>query len=177
MTGSSTNNSRVAPEDQTLHVLDIVPGTTVDGPGLRTSVYLAGCSHHCAGCHNPDSWHPGGGKKLTVTQIMQVIDENGFNVTLTGGDPLYNPPAVLPLIKAIKANGYNIWLYTGYNFEEIPALEHGLDILQCVDVVVDGKFEMALRDISLHFRGSSNQRLVDVQRSIKEGRTIEFTPL
>ena len=103
------------------NVLDIRRGTTVDGPGLRTSIYLAGCTHACPGCHNPDSWDFKGGVTMTLDEIMEVIDDEDFNVTLTGGDPLMHPHTLPALIHAIKERGKSVWLYTGYTIEQIEA--------------------------------------------------------
>jgi anaerobic ribonucleoside-triphosphate reductase activating protein len=155
-----------------LRVLDIVPGTSVDGPGLRTSIYFAGCNHRCEGCHNPQSWDFEGGKLMTIEQIVAVVEQEGFNVTFSGGDPLYQLPVLKVLAKALKARGYNIWCYTGFVFEELAADERYSELLQQLDVVVDGPFVMSQRDIALRFRGSSNQRLIDVKKSVKEGKTI-----
>lgn len=80
-----------------MRILDIVPGTSVDGPGLRTSIYFAGCSHQCPGCHNPQSWDFAGGREMSIDEIMDIVDENGFDVTLSGGDPMYNAEMILPL--------------------------------------------------------------------------------
>ncbi len=143
-----------------LRVLDIIPGTSVDGPGLRTTVYFAGCAHHCHGCHNPQSWDPRGGKLMTVGEILDTIEDNGFNVTFSGGDPLFQVEALLPLAAEIRHRGYNVWLYTGYTFEQIKASKRLRPILDNVDVVVDGPFRLSLRDTTLRFRGSSNQRIL-----------------
>ena len=89
----------------TLRVMDIVPGTSVDGPGLRTSIYFAGCSHRCAGCHNPQSWPFDAGRDMTIGQIMEIVEENGFNVTFTGGDPMYQPRARAELADPLHAKG------------------------------------------------------------------------
>ncbi len=143
-----------------MRVLDIISGTSVDGPGLRTTIYFAGCEHHCEGCHNPQSWAPDGGREMTAEEILDVIEDNGFNVTFSGGDPLYQVKALIPLASEIRRRGYNIWLYTGYTFERIAASERLRPILDVVDAVVDGPFVMALRDTELRFRGSSNQRIL-----------------
>lgn len=153
-----------------LRVLDIIAGTTVDGPGLRTSVYLAGCSHHCAGCHNPGSWDFGAGTPMTVDEIMSRIEEEDFDVTISGGDPLYSARNLEPLLRAIRSRGYGVWLYTGFRWEEIPEGARGC--LKYVDVVVDGPYVEALRDTSLLFRGSANQRLIDVSASLAEGTVV-----
>lgn len=146
---------------KTLRVLQIVPGTSVDGPGLRTSIYLAGCTHHCPECHNPDSWDFGGGTEMTVEEIAQIVAAHGFNVTLTGGDPLQQPVEVLTeLADRIKAEGLTIWCYTGYTFEQLQEKPELTELLQKFDAIVEGPFIAAQRDISLRFRGSANQRIL-----------------
>ena len=145
-----------------MRVLKIVEGTSVDGPGLRTSVYLAGCRHHCQGCHNQQSWDPDGGREMSVSQLLEVISENEADVTLTGGDPLMQIEPLLELAKGIKALGLNIWLYTGYTFEQIMSDDSLRRITGTVDTIVDGPFISSLRDTSLPFRGSSNQRILNM---------------
>lgn len=147
----------------TLQVLDIVEGTIVDGPGLRTSIYFAGCSHHCEGCHNPGSWDAAGGKPMSVEQLMEVIDDNEMDVTFSGGDPLMQIDALLPLARRVKERGYNLWVYTGYTIEEIRASDSLSRILDYADTIVEGRFVKALRDTSLRFRGSSNQRIITLR--------------
>lgn len=149
-----------------LRVLDIVGGTSVDGPGLRTSVYFAGCNHHCPGCHNPQSWDFDGGEAMSVLRIKEIIDDCDFNVTFSGGDPLMQPvDEMVELARLLKADGRTIWCYTGYSYEYLASRPEYEELLTCIDVLVDGPFVESLRDISLRFRGSSNQRLVDVARS------------
>lgn len=143
-----------------LRVLDIVAGTSVDGPGLRTSVYFAGCSHHCKGCHNPQSWDFDGGVPMSVNEILDVIVENDFNVTFTGGDPVYRLPELIDLAAAIRGKGYTIWLYTGFTFEELMKIDRAKELLDYIEAVVDGPFIEEQRDTSLHFRGSANQRII-----------------
>lgn len=153
-----------------LRVLHIVEGTSVDGPGLRSSIYLAGCNHHCPGCHNPASWDPRGGEDRTLDELMQVIAYNEAPVTLSGGDPLLQPDGTRALIHRIKTElGYNVWCYTGYTWEQIVNDPKLLSVVCELDVLVDGPFLMAERDISLRFRGSRNQRLIDVQASLATG--------
>lgn len=147
----------------TLRVLDIVEGTIVDGPGLRTSIYFAGCSHHCEGCHNPGSWDAASGKPMSVEQLMEVIDDNEMDVTFSGGDPLMQIDALLPLARRVKERGYNLWVYTGYTIEEIRASDSLSRILDYADTIVEGRFVKALRDTSLRFRGSSNQRIITLR--------------
>lgn len=153
-------------ENTTLRVLDIVPGTSVDGPGLRTSIYFAGCAHHCPGCHNPQSWDFLGGREMTTTEIVEEIDRHGFNVTFSGGDPLYQAEPLTRLAEALSARGYTIWCYTGFLFEELLSNPRLHQLLGNLEVVVDGPFIEEKKDLSLLFRGSANQRLIDVKRSI-----------
>lgn len=151
-----------------MRVLKIIEGTSVDGPGLRTSVYLAGCNHHCPGCHNPQSWDPLGGREMTIDELMRVIDYNEAPVTLSGGDPLQHPD-VLELAQRIRQGGYNLWCYTGHTWEEIMSNPQLLKVARLCDVVVEGRFVQAQRDTSLRFRGSHNQRLIDVPLSLAMG--------
>lgn len=144
----------------TLQILDIVRGTTVDGPGLRTSIYMAGCTHHCPGCHNPQSWDENAGVPMTVEDILEIVKEEDFNVTLSGGDPMMHPDTTLELVKAIHELGYTIWLYTGYTIEQIREDNRRRKILDYLECLVDGPFIESLRDPDLSFRGSSNQRLI-----------------
>ncbi len=145
----------------TYNVLKIIRGTTVDGPGFRTSIYLAGCGQHCPGCQNPQSWNPDGGDLMTIDQILDIVEEEDFDVTLSGGDPLYNAESTLELCKAIKERyGKNIWLYTGYTIEQIEAESRLKAVTEWVDAIVEGPFIESLKDPDLLFRGSSNQRII-----------------
>lgn len=151
-----------------MRVLDIIAGTSVDGPGLRTSIYFAGCTHQCPECHNPQSWDPSGGREMSVDEIVEIVEENGFDVTLTGGDPLFQAEAILPLARELRRRGYGIWCYTGYHYETVARHPSMAPLLECCDVLVDGPFVIAKRDVHLTFRGSSNQRLVDLKASTPE---------
>ena len=158
MTESPTNSIRI---------LDIKYGTSVDGIGLRTSLYCAGCEHHCAGCHNPQSWSADGGESVAVEELFREIVEADMNVTFTGGDPMLHPEGFIELARMIKERtDKTIWCYTGYLFEEL--LQHPLrrELVELCDVIVDGRYVEAERDLSLHFRGSRNQRVIDVAKSL-----------
>lgn len=153
-------------EDVTLRVLDIIPGTSVDGPGLRTSIYLAGCAHQCPGCHNPQSWDFNGGQEMTVGEIVREVDIHGFNVTFSGGDPIYQYRPLTKLAEELYGRGYAIWCYTGFRFEELRCNQAIIPLLEKLEVVVDGPFIEDFKDTSLLFRGSANQRLIDVMSSL-----------
>lgn len=150
-----------------MKVLDIKHGTIVDGIGMRTSIYFSGCTHHCEGCHNPQSWRYQNGKDMTIEEILKEVIDEGMNVTFTGGDPIVQVHNLVDLARAVKAFGLNIWLYTGYTWEQLVSVKKCRELLQYIDVVVDGKFEKDKADRELHFRGSSNQRIIDVQESLK----------
>lgn len=149
-----------------LRVIDIIAGTIVDGPGLRTSIYMAGCRHACQGCHNPQSWDFNSGREMSIKDIVNHVLDNGFNVTLSGGDPLYQIDAVIELCDSIHSINKNVWCYTGFTIEEIQADSSLRRILDHADVLVEGRFVQSLRDPSLRFRGSSNQRIIPLNDSV-----------
>lgn len=161
-----------------LSILEIIEDTTVDGPGFRTSVYAAGCPNACPGCHNPQSWDIANGRLMTTEEILDIILTDPFaDVTFTGGDPMFQPMEFAELAKAIREHcDKNIWCYTGFLFENILRNDAQRALLELVDVLVDGPFVQSLRDESLLFRGSSNQRLIDVKRSMEEGRVVLYVP-
>lgn len=158
-----------------MRVVDIIAGTTVDGPGLRTSIYFAGCAHHCPGCQNPHTHSPSAGKDMTLDELLTVIDEQQFDVTFTGGDPFFQAEEILPLAIAVKERGYNLWCYTGFTYEQAMASTVISRLMQYIDVLVDGPYIDEQRDVTLPFRGSANQRLIDVGKSSTE-RIVEYTP-
>lgn len=148
-----------------MRVLDIIDGTTVDGPGFRTSIYFAGCCHHCEGCHNPTSWDMDGGREWTVDELMQRIIDNDMDVTFSGGDPMYQADDILPLAKEIRKLGKTIWCYTGFRYEQLSAHPSMNSLLEYMDVLVDGEFILSRRNTKLQFRGSDNQRIIDLSES------------
>lgn len=161
-----------------LSILDIVEDTMVDGPGFRTSIYCAGCPNACPGCHNPKSWNIENGRMMTTEDIMKIIESDPFaNVTFSGGDPMFQPEGFTELAQAIrKRTNKTIWCFSGFTFEALVRNEKQRELLRLIDVLVDGPFVQALRDEDLLFRGSSNQRLIDVPRSLEEGRAVLYRP-
>ena len=158
----------------TISILDIVEDTTVDGPGFRTAVYCAGCPNACPGCHNPRSWDISNGREVDIEDILAIILADPFaDVTFTGGDPMFQPEGFTALACAIRERSCkNIWCYTGYLFESLVKNPAQRALLEQVDVLVDGRFVEALRDEQLLFRGSSNQRLIDVKASLAQGSVV-----
>ena len=158
-----------------MRVLDIIGGTIVDGDGLRTSIYFAGCKHCCKGCHNPGSWNIKGGKVMSVDEIFKIVEENKFNVTYSGGDPLYqNIDELVELSKKIHILNLDIWLYTGFTLEELKSKDIYKDILDNVDVIVDGPFIEAEKDLKIAFRGSKNQKIYKKIKNIFEDVTTKY---
>lgn len=148
----------------TVRILDIAYETMVDGPGLRTSIYFAGCQHYCRGCHNPQSWDMNGGYEVTIDYLLDIVKSDEFaNVTFSGGDPLYQCDGVTELAKRIKEEtNKTIWVYTGFAYEEILENAWLSQILPHIDVIVDGPYVEELRDEDIAFRGSRNQRIIEI---------------
>ncbi|WP_297273191.1 anaerobic ribonucleoside-triphosphate reductase activating protein [uncultured Bacteroides sp.] len=159
-----------------LSILNILEDTTVDGPGFRTAIYAAGCPNGCPGCHNPESWDINRGQWMSTDEILQKVLADDFaDVTFSGGDPMYQPEGFAELASAIKRKSRkNIWCYTGYTFEKLLKNPRQAQLLEYIDVLVDGRYRQELRDEDLQFRGSSNQRLIDVQASLKSGKTTLY---
>ena len=157
-----------------LSIIDVIEDTTVDGPGFRTAIYAAGCPNACAGCHNPESWDIRTGKAVSTEELMQKIMADEFaNVTFSGGDPMFQPAGFTELAREIKQQSKNnIWCYTGYTFECILQNPKQAALLHYIDVLVDGRFEEKLKDERLVFRGSKNQRLIDVKRSLERKQIV-----
>lgn len=157
-----------------LSILDIIEDTTVDGPGFRTAIYAAGCPNQCPGCHNPESWDIKNGRMTSTGEILDKILADDFaNVTFSGGDPMFQPEGFAKLAEAIKRKSRkNIWCYTGYRFESILKNPRQAALLKYIDVLVDGKYCEELKDKSLLFRGSKNQRLIDVKESLRQQQVV-----
>ncbi len=161
-----------------LSILSIVEDTMVDGPGFRTSIYCAGCPNACPGCHNPQSWDIRAGQRMAVADIMQVIEADPFaNVTFSGGDPMFQPEGFTSLAQAIRRRTRKtIWCFTGLTFEVLLRHPSRRRLLEQLDVLVDGPFVERLRDPDLIFRGSSNQRIIDVPASLRQGHVVLWEP-
>ena len=154
-----------------------------NGRGVRTSLFVSGCTHHCNGCFQPETWDFGYGRKYTEETEKEILkylsDDVISGITILGGEPFEpeNQMEVLHLVKAAKQlyPDKDIWIYSGYTFNELHDknkrcfTEITENILELIDVLVDGEFHLDEKDISFHFRGSSNQRIIDVKKSIKSG--------
>lgn len=148
-----------------MRVMDIYHDSVVDGEGLRTVVFFAGCPHHCLGCHNPKSWEMCNGKEMSVEDICTEVLANPLSdITLSGGEPFSQAKEVKKLAQRLKEQKKNIWIYSGYTYEELQNSknEHASELLSYCDVLVDGPFLLEQKDLSLPFRGSRNQRIIDL---------------
>ena len=154
----------------------------LNGEGLRVVLWVAGCGHFCKNCQNPDTWDPVLGTKFTeetMKDLIKKLDKPHINgLTLSGGDPLYpmNINTVLKIIKEVRSKlpEKTIWLYTGFTYEQVISDKIGKNILENIDVLVDGKFEEDLADINYHYAGSTNQRVIDVKKTLKTGKTTIY---
>lgn len=160
-----------------IRIAGITEDSIVDGPGLRLTVFVQGCPHHCPGCHNPETWDQFGGRYMDTQEIVAKMDSNPLldGITLSGGEPFSQQEACTELAEAAHARGLNVWCYTGHTWEVIDeALKYGpLPFLDHIDVLVDGPYIESQRTLELPWRGSKNQRLIDVQES-RCGMIVEY---
>lgn len=156
---------------------DITEESIVDGPGFRSVILTQGCSHKCEGCHNSSTHDFNGGQLVDCDDFVEdIINRTQMgHITFSGGDPFEQPEACAYIAKRLKECGYNIWAYSGYTFEEIITDNNKTQFLRQVDVLVDGKYDLHRRciDSKYRFRGSKNQRIIDVELSLINGKTIE----
>ena len=158
-----------------LDLSGIVSDSIVDGPGIRTTFFCQGCPHHCEGCHNPETWDFGCGTQVPVEDLVDVVKSNPLcrGVTFSGGEPFAQAKAFAKLAKLLKAEGYEVASYSGYTFEELLAgSEDQKELLASIDILIDGPFLMAERSLEIIFRGSRNQRILDVPKSLAAGSAV-----
>ena len=161
-----------------VRVAGIVNDSIVDGPGIRLAVFAQGCSHNCPGCHNPHTHPFDAGKNVSIDEIMQMINKNPLldGVTLTGGEPFEQASSFAVLARMVKDKGLNVVTYTGYTWEQIienmQKREGWHELLANTDILVDGPFDISRKSLNLRYRGSSNQRVIDVKKSLEKGKII-----
>lgn len=148
----------------------------VDGPGLRYTIFTQGCYHKCIGCHNPKSHDINGGYLRDTQDVLLEIAANPLldGITLSGGEPMLQVEPLVEICKEVKNRGLNIVIYSGFTYEEILKDSKKKELLQLCDMLIDGKFEQDKRSLALLYRGSSNQRLINVQESLKQGKVVEY---
>ena len=160
-----------------IRIAGLVPESYVDGDGIRFAVFMQGCLRNCAGCHNPATHDLRGGRLIDTGAIVDAIKKNPLldGITLTGGEPLLQVEAADELARAAKSLGLNVWCYTGYTFEDLPP--EAAPLLENVDVLIDGAFVESLRDLDLQFRGSRNQRIIDVNKTRVQNKIVLWSEI
>ncbi len=162
----------------TIRLAGVVRESIVDGPGLRFTVFCQGCPHGCEGCHNPATHDFEGGYDCEISKIIAAVDENPLldGVTFSGGEPMCQPEAFTVLAGELKKRNLNIMVYTGYTYEELLRLVETRPavgkLLELTDYLVDGRFILAQRDLTLPFRGSTNQRILDMKQTLAAGKPV-----
>jgi anaerobic ribonucleoside-triphosphate reductase activating protein len=152
----------------------------VDGPGIRSTVFFQGCPHKCPGCHNPETQDPQGGSRISVEELVGVIVKNGgiSGITFSGGEPFAQAIAAVALAGRIRSLGLNLVVYSGYTYEELCMLGRGdsaiSELLEAAWLLIDGPYLENEQDLTLAFRGSRNQRVIDLKETIKEGSVVEW---
>lgn len=161
-----------------MRIAGLVQDSIVDGRGMRFVVFTQGCPHHCEGCHNPETHDPSGGKEMTVEAVIKEMLSNPMTdgVTLSGGEPFMQARDCAEIAKAAHKAGLNVWAYTGYTFEKLLETEdEGVrELLNEVDVLIDGPFVLSERSLSIPWRGSKNQRLLDMKKSLSCGKAVDL---
>ena len=165
-----------------MNYISITARDIANGPGVRTVLWLSGCEHHCKGCHNQETWDRTCGQPFTEKEMALLMHHlsNPYiqGVTISGGDPLavYNRKGTLQVVRQVRdaLPNKDIWIYSGYRFEELLKDETAVEAMRLSDVLVDGRFEIEKRSTVIPFRGSLNQRLIDLKASFTENRTVLF---
>ena len=161
-----------------LDLSGIVSDSIVDGPGIRTTIFSQGCPHHCKGCHNPETWAFGCGTQISVEAIVDIVKSNPLcrGVTFSGGEPFSQAAGFAKLATLLKAHGYEVASYSGFTFEELlEGTEDQRKLLQNIDILIDGRFILAEKSLEIAFRGSRNQRILDIKKSLSAGKAVETT--
>ena len=161
-----------------LRIAGTVNDSIVDGPGIRYVIFTQGCPHHCEGCHNPQTHDFSGGQDADVEKIIGEILGNPIlsGVTFSGGEPFCQAEALVPIAEVIKAKGKHLMIYTGYLLDQLQKMEKpAVDrLLELADVIVDGPFVLAERNLTLLFRGSENQRMIDMVKTRASGEIVLY---
>lgn len=162
----------------TIRMAGIVRESIVDGPGIRFTIFCQGCPHKCEGCHNPETHDFNGGNDVSIDRILQEIDKNPLlaGVTFSGGEPLCQPEAFSVLAKKVKERGLDVTVFSGFTYEEILKMsdenEAVNSLMSNTDILIDGQFIIAEKDLTLQFRGSRNQRVIDLNRTRDAGEIV-----
>jgi anaerobic ribonucleoside-triphosphate reductase activating protein len=159
-----------------IRIAGVVNDSVVDGPGIRFTVFTQGCEHNCKGCHNVHTHDRQGGYDIAVDDLLEQVRNNPLldGITLSGGEPFLQPKACTELAVKVHDLGLNVFSYTGYTFEQLLKLPDMKELLEAVDILVDGPYVEGMRSLSLKFRGSRNQRVIDVKKSMEQLNVVEI---
>ena len=163
-----------------MKIAGLVQDSIVDGPGLRFAVYTQGCDFKCDNCHNPVTWDPDGGTEISTDELIKQMCSNPLTdgLSLSGGEPLMQTEECIRLAAAAREKGLNVWLFTGYDFDEIMILiaskPNVKELIELTDVLIDGRYIHSKRSLALRWRGSSNQRVLDTAKSLEKGQAVEL---
>jgi len=161
-----------------IRMAGIVRESIVDGPGIRFTVFCQGCPHNCEGCHNPETHDFNGGNDVKIDRILEEIDKNPLlaGITLSGGEPLCQPGPMSLLAQKVRERGLNVTVFSGYTYEEIMEMSHENDdiriLMDNTDILIDGRFVKEQRDLTLQFRGSKNQRVINMNKTRERGEIV-----
>ena len=161
-----------------LDLAGIVSDSIVDGPGIRVTAFCQGCPHHCPGCHNPETWDFSGGYEATADMILGIVRFNPLSrgVTFSGGEPFAQAEGFAEIAKLLHTGAYEVASYTGYTFEELlNGSDDQKELLASIDILIDGPFLMAEKTLEAPFRGSRNQRILDVKKSLAADQAVSVT--
>ena len=161
-------------ESNKIRIAGLTDDSIVDGKGFRFVIFTQGCLHHCKGCHNPETWAMDAGTEMDIKDIEAKIANNGLldGITFSGGDPFYQPKPCAEIAKWGKSRGLNIWAYTGFLYEELLTMPEVKEFLDLVDVLIDGPFILEEKSLLLNFRGSKNQRVIDLNETRKQNKIV-----
>lgn len=172
------SEEKLITENKVIRMCGIEPESIVDGPGFRYVTFVQGCPHHCPGCHNPESHDPNGGFDMTTGEVFAEIKSNKHlrGVTFSGGEPFEQVPALLELARMIKAEGLTLMSYSGYTYDELVSRNDPEtdELLGLLDILVDGRYVEKLRNLTLVFRGSENQRVIDMNKTREQGEIVLY---
>ena len=157
---------------------DIQPDSIVDGEGIRTVIWTQGCSHNCPGCHNPHTHDFNGGFEIDVEEVINQLEHLEYQdgITLSGGDPFFQIKPCMMIAKKAQELGLTVWADTGFTFEQLFDMMKNNDdlkeLLNNINILIDGKFDLSKKSLACKFRGSTNQRIIDVPNSLKKGKVV-----
>ena len=157
-----------------LQMMNVQYSSSVDGTGFRDVLFVSGCPHRCEGCHNPQTWDYHAGVRVKLGEVYEKLTNSSItNITISGGEPFEQASSLYYLVSEIKKNtDKTVWIYSGYTFENIIFDKEKRSLLEICDVLVDGRFEKDNTELNMRFKGSLNQRIIDIKKSLEKGEAV-----